>query len=117
MKNVLTYKDFIGRVDFSSEDEVFYGKIEGIEDLVTFEASSVSEMKKAFQDAVEDYLELCKDQGKNPFKSYKGSFNVRINPRTHLMAAREASKKGYSLNQWVEKAINEYLVSEPNRNE
>lgn len=113
MKNRLKYKEFIGSVIYSSDDEVFCGKIEGIDDLVTFEATSVLEMKSAFQEAVEDYLELCKLKNKNPFKSYKGSFNVRINPDTHRKAARVASKKGYSLNQFVEKAIDEYLVSEP----
>ena len=77
MKNVLTYKEFIGSVHFSAADKVFHGKIEGITDLVTFEGRSVAELTKAFHEAVSDYLTLCKETGKEPERSYKGSFNVR----------------------------------------
>ena len=60
MKNVLLYNDFIGSVDFSADDEVFFGKVEGIDDLVSFEGSSVSELKAAFESSVDDYIEFCK---------------------------------------------------------
>ena len=86
MKDILTYKGYIGTVHFSAEDDVFYGKIEGIRDLVSFEGQSVDELKKAFQEAVEDYLEFCKQIGKRPEKSYKGSFNIRISPEIHRQA-------------------------------
>ncbi|HBN85373.1 MAG TPA: toxin-antitoxin system HicB family antitoxin, partial [Clostridiales bacterium] len=55
-----------------TEDEIFYGKIEGINDSVSYEGSSVSELKAAFEEAVEDYLELCNLNGKEPEKMYKG---------------------------------------------
>ena len=103
--NILEYKDFIGSVNYSDEDECFYGKIEGINDLVTFEGSSVKELKKAFKDAVEDYIELCKEQSKEPYKSVKGSFNIRIEPKLHYSAIFTALKKGISLNQFVAEAI------------
>ena len=64
MKDVLRYREYIGTVHFSEDDEVFFGRIEGIDDLVTFEGSSVAEIKKAFEDAVEDYLLLAKEAGK-----------------------------------------------------
>jgi hypothetical protein len=60
MKDVIRYKGYLGSVHFDAEDEVFHGKIEGIQDLVTFEGQSVAELKNAFQEAVEDYLALCK---------------------------------------------------------
>ena len=66
MKDVLTYKEFIGVVHFSSKDDMFYGKIEGVNDLVTFEGKSVSELKNSFKEAVEDYIELCKKVNKEP---------------------------------------------------
>ena len=103
--NILEYKDFIGSVNYSDEDECFYGKIEGINDLVTFEGVSVKELKKAFKDAVEDYLELCKQLKKEPYKSVKGSFNIRIEPKLHYSAIYTALKKGISLNQFVAEAI------------
>lgn len=69
----MTYKDYIATVHFSNEDEVFFGRIEGIGDLVSFEGRSVAELKTAFEDAVEDYIEICQVNGKNPEKAYRGT--------------------------------------------
>jgi predicted HicB family RNase H-like nuclease len=110
MKDVLIYKDFIGSVHFSAEDRVFHGRIEGISDLVTFEAQSVSELISAFHEAVNDYLELCKEAGKEPELPFKGSFNVRIPPVLHRKAAKKAAVMGISLNQLVQKALEEKVA-------
>ena len=103
--NMLKYKDFYGSVDYSASDECFFGKIIGTSDLVTFEGDSVSALKEAFAEAVEDYILLCEESGKEPQKTYKGSFNVRISPDLHREAAVIASSKGLSLNALVEKAL------------
>ncbi len=108
--NYLKYKDFIGTVSFSEKDETFFGKIAGIDDLVTFEGSSVSQLKKAFKEAVEDYLALCRSAAKPAMKSAKGSFNVRIDPQLHLQAAKTAVIRNISLNQFVQEAIQSKLA-------
>ena len=112
MKDILTYKDFIGSVHFSAEDKVFHGKIEGIIDLVTFEGKSVNELENAFHEAVDDYISLCKKAGKEPFKSCKGSFNVRIPYELHIKAVKQATMMGVSLNQLVQKAIEKAVTHE-----
>ncbi|NLI14146.1 type II toxin-antitoxin system HicB family antitoxin [Pelotomaculum propionicicum] len=114
MKDVMFYKDFIGSIHYSTEDEIFFGKIEGIDDLVSFEGSSVEELKASFHEAVEDYLELCKLNQKEPQKAYKGNFNIRISPELHKQAVREATVKGISLNQFVESAIKEKVSASKN---
>ncbi len=111
MKDVLKYKDFTGTVQFSADDEVFHGKIIGIDDLVTFEGQSVEELLNSFHDAVEDYIEICNSIGKSPNKSYKGSFNVRIKPVVHKKAVLKSTELGLSLNQFVEQAIQQKLIS------
>ena len=68
MTDKLKYKDFIDSVHFSADDEAFFGKIDGVNDLVTFEDTTVAKLKKSFREAVEDYLELCKETGKEVFK-------------------------------------------------
>ena len=83
MKDSLKYKDFVASVHFSSEDDVFHGRIEGIDDSITFEGETVKALKKAFEEAVVDYLDVCKQIDKDPHKSYRGSFNVRIKPELH----------------------------------
>lgn len=105
MKNVFPYKGFLGSVYYSPEDECFHGRIEGIEDLVSFEGRSVDELKRSFKDAVEDYIELCRTAGKDLQKSYGGSFNIRISSELHKRAVRKSVSEGISLNQLVRRAI------------
>ena len=105
MKDLLQYKDFIGSVHFSSDDSVFFGKIEGISDLVTFEGDSVKEIKRSFEEAVDDYVLLCEENSRPIQKTYKGSFNIRISPELHRKAVQTSLKRGLSLNQLVHAAI------------
>lgn len=107
--NMLKYKDFLGSVEYSADDECFFGKIIGIADLITFEGDSVKTLKEAFIEAADDYLAVCEQMGKDPRKSYKGSFNIRISPELHKEAAIMANMRGVSLNSLVEKAIYEEI--------
>ena len=83
MKNTLIYKEFIGTVSYSSDDRIFYGKIEGIDDLVTFEGTSVEELESAFKFMIDQHIADCEKEGKPAEKSYKGVFNIRISPKLH----------------------------------
>ncbi len=103
--NVLTYKGFIGSVNYSATDHCFFGKIEGINDLITFEGITVDELEKSFREMVNLHIEDCQREGKPVEKSYKGSFNVRISRELHKKAAQTAIAKGITLNQLVKKAI------------
>ncbi|MBQ9416442.1 MAG: type II toxin-antitoxin system HicB family antitoxin [Clostridia bacterium] len=111
MENTLQYKGFFTNIAYSAEDMVLHGKIEGIDDLVTFESESPLEIEKEFHAAVDDYLEHCKEIGKDPAKTYRGTFNVRIDPKLHRAIAIEAMNKGISLNQAVERAIGQFVNS------
>jgi predicted HicB family RNase H-like nuclease len=104
-KNYLEYQEFHGTVNFSNEDACFYGKIAGINDLITFEGTTVKELQKSFKEAVEDYIGICEAKKRPALKSMKGSFKVRINPELHQKLAVTSLQKGLSLNQFVENAI------------
>ena len=95
--NTLKYKGYIGSVSYSEPDKVFFGKLEGIDDLVNYEGESVSELTAAFHEAVEDYLAFCDDHGVKPEKSYSGTFNVRIAPMTHREIANRAAEAGITI--------------------
>lgn len=110
MNDILQYKDYYASIQFSAADDIFYGKVLGINDLVSFEGSSVKELKKAFHEAVEDYLETCRHIGKEPNKTYKGTFNVRIPTDLHKEAAMFAATNNISLNDFVKTAINYALL-------
>jgi predicted HicB family RNase H-like nuclease len=109
MKDVLTYKGFIGSVHFSAKDRLFFGKIEGIEDLVSFEGSTVDELENGFKYMVDEHIKDCEEEGKPIEKSYKGTFNVRLNPGLHKKAAQFALVNKLTLNQLVQRAIKREL--------
>ena len=111
MKNTMEYKGYVGNVEFSEEDEVFFGKVIGIRSLISYEGATAKELIKDFHDAVDDYLALCKAEGKEPEKAYKGSFNIRISPELHKQAVRCAESNQMSLNSFVEKALKLLVAS------
>ena len=109
MSSLLTYKGYCAKPEYSHEDGILFGKIEGIADLVTFESESAAEIEKEFREAVDDYLETCRALGKEPEKTYKGSFNVRISPEMHKELADYAFRNDMTLNEAVGYAIEDML--------
>lgn len=109
--NTMTYKGYLGSVAYSEKDNVFFGKIEGINGLVNFEGESVKELTDAFHEAVDDYLAYCKDEGIEPDKSYSGVLNVRLAPAIHRKIAMLARQAGQTLNAYIKEAIEEKVES------
>lgn len=103
--NTMNYKGYIGTISFSEKDMVFYGKVEGINGLVNFEGDSVGSLVKAFHEAVESYLEFCREEGIEPQKSYSGNLNVRISPETHCQVATLAKQSGITINAFIRRAV------------
>lgn len=109
MKNMLEYKRYLGSVEFSSEDEIFHGKLEGIRDLVSYEATDVEGLKRAFHEAVDDYLATCEKKTKQPERPFKGTFNVRVRPDLHRRAYIFSTEHKTKLNNVVSEALEQYL--------
>jgi predicted HicB family RNase H-like nuclease len=105
MNNTIEYKGYIGTVNYSSDDKCFYGKIATIDDLITFEADNVDDLEKNFKESVDDYLDTCSAIGRNPQKTYKGSFNLRIDAKLHKNLYHLALKENTSLNALIGKTL------------
>ena len=110
MKNLLEYKGYYGSVEFSNEDETLYGKVLGIKSLISYEGESIKSIKRNFEEAVDGYLDYCKENDIEPEKMYKGSFNIRIAPELHKKLAIYSFASQNSINATVEEAIVEYLA-------
>ena len=105
MNNTMEYKGYLGSVEFSQVDALFYGKVMGVRALISYEGETARELLENFHGAVDDYLALCEAQGVAPEKAYKGSFNVRISPELHKQAIIAATANQMSLNSFVERSI------------
>jgi len=112
MTDLLEYKGYYGSVHYSDEDETLHGRLEFIRDVVTYESRDAKGLKKAFKEAVEDYLDLCAKQGREPDVALKGSFNVRTGRELHRRAMILARRRDTNLNNVVTEALKTYLERE-----
>lgn len=111
-QQLLSYKGYHGTVEVSLKDGILFGKVIGVNSLISYEGHDVTELKKDFQGAIDDYLTLCKENGEEPEKTYTGSFNVRLTPEMHKNLALYAEAHHESLNNTVKEAVKEYLTSD-----
>ena len=110
MNNIMEYKGYVGSVEFSENDGVFYGKVQGIRSLISYEGTNASELVSDFHEAIDEYLELCQEENTSPEIPYKGSLNVRFsNKDLHRKAAIYALTHEQSLNHFIEEAVSEKL--------
>ena len=110
MRNTIEYKGYVGSVEFSEEDGVFFGKVLGIRSLISYEGTNAKDLVKDFHTAIDEYLIICKEDGTKPETAYKGSFNVRFkNAETHRRAAVYAISHEMSLNSFVESCVEKCL--------
>lgn len=65
----MEYKGYRAKYEADEENSMIAGRIAGIPDLVTFESEDVAGIKEEFESAVDDYLEFCKEVGKDPGKT------------------------------------------------
>ncbi len=106
----MEYKGYVGKVEYDEDAQIFSGMVINTRDVITFQGESVGELKKAFEDSVDDYLEWCREEGVSPEKPYSGRLNLRLSPETHKKAAINAKVKGISLNRFIEKAIEDEIL-------
>ena len=105
MSNTMEYKGYLGSVEFSEGDGLFYGKVMGIRSLISYEGETAKELLEDFHGAVDDYLETCVAEGRQPEVAYKGSFNVRISPELHKRLVVYATAHQMSLNSYIEETL------------
>jgi len=105
----LKYKGYAGSVDYSEDDNCLFGKVLGMsKDAITYEGTTIEELRVDFESAVDHYLENCKMNGIEPRKAYSGSLNIRISPEAHSHLAALANTMGVSINHVVKNAIADF---------
>ena len=110
MTNMMKYKGYIGMFSVDTEAGILYGEVVNTRDVITFQGSTVEEIKQSFIDSVEDHLDFCKQRGEQPDKPFSGSFVLRLPPEMHQQAYVKAKEAGISLNEWVKRTIEKQLA-------
>ena len=109
----MNYKNYTAKIDLDEDEGVFCGEVLGIVDVITFQGKTVSQLRKAFRESVDDYLEFCKKRGEEPDKPYSGRFVVRLEPELHRKVSIAAKMSGKSLNQWLVESSISSLEMQP----
>ena len=101
----MTHRGYAARIEYSDEDGCFVGRVAGIQDIITFHGDSVDEIRQAFEEAVDFYLDSCSKSGREPQKPFSGRLTLRLPPELHAYLAIQAEAKGTSLNNLVVDAL------------
>ncbi len=109
MKNAMKYKGYAARVEFDAQDHIFFGRIAGIRDIISFHGETVNELEAAFKEAVDHYLDTCARLGDEPNRPYSGKLTLRIPPSIHAAIATAAETSGKSLNKWVVDTLDQVI--------
>jgi len=106
---MMEYKGYIGKVELDDEVGILYGEVINVRDVITFEGASVEEVRQAFHESVDDYLEFCAARGESPEKPFSGRFVLRLPEELHRKATIQAKLKDKSLNSWVTEILQSVL--------
>ncbi len=109
MKDLMQYKGYYGSVHFDDEELIFYGKIEFIRAVVSYEATDAKGLKKVFQEAVDDYLTTCRKRKIAPEVPFKGSLNIRLGSELHRRVAIAAEHQHLSINKFIVETLHDVL--------
>ncbi len=109
--NTMTFKGYTARIEFDDRDNILVGRLLGIRDLISFHADNIPELRAAFEEAVDDYLETCAKIGKSPERPASGKIMLRVAPEVHGAALLAAQAAGKSLNQWAAEALSKAAMA------
>ena len=104
---MMTYKGYTGKVELDDEVGILFGRVIDITDVITFKGTTVDEIRQAFRDSVDDYLEFCQELGKEPDKPFSGKLPFRTTPERHRKIFLAAKLAGKSINAWMDDTLAE----------
>ena len=102
---MIQHKGYVGVFEFDPSIDAFHGEVMNTRDVITFQGRSVDELRAAMQSSVEDYLDMCAEDGVNPEKPFSGKFQFRGPPELHRRLAEVAKRRGLSMNALVHELL------------
>jgi predicted HicB family RNase H-like nuclease len=102
---MLNYRGYTGHLEIDAEAGIIFGRVLDIRDVVTFKGETVAEIKQAFQESVDDYLDFCQELGQEPDKAFSGKLPFRTTPEHHRKLFLAATKVGKSVNAWMDEVL------------
>jgi predicted HicB family RNase H-like nuclease len=101
----MTYDGYVATIELDEDVGLFHGEVINTRHVLTFQGRTLDELKAAFADTVADYVEWCRERGKQPERPYSGNFTVRISPELHRRIATAAARSGKSVGTLVAETL------------
>ncbi len=98
---MLKHKGYTGDARFDADAGLFHGEVLDTRDVITFQGTTVDELRHAFRQSVDDYLDFCRERGEEPDRPFSGRLMLRLPPELHRYIHIEARREGKSLNRWI----------------
>ena len=109
---MMEYQGYVAKVELDEDGDVFHGEVINLRDVITFEGKSVSELRKAMRESVQDYLAFCEERKEEPEKPFSGRLLVRIDPVLHREIYVRSREEDKSLNGWIAEKLGEAVEGE-----
>lgn len=111
---MLKYKGYTGSVEYSDEDNCLFGKVQGLRGtLISYEGTTIDEIRTDFEGAIDDYLASCESRGITPAKPYSGKLVLRMPSDLHGKVAAAAAAAGTTINDFINKSLYKELSQHP----
>lgn len=101
----MTHDAYVATVELDQDAGLFHGEVINTRDVLTFQGRTLDELQTAFADTIADYIEWCRERGKEPQRPYSGNFTVRLSPELHRRVATAAARSGKSVNGFVAETL------------
>lgn len=101
LMNLMKYKDYYARIEFDPSADTFHGRVVGIQDVIDFYGRTPDELREEFENAIEEYLAWCKEEGTKPEKTWHGKLTIRADEDLRRRVAVVAAARGESVNMWI----------------
>ena len=109
--NMMTLDGYNAKIEYDADLDVFRGEILGLNGGADFYGKNPKELRAEFRKSLQVYLDVCREKGMDPRRSYSGKFNLRISPELHEKLAIVAQAEGKSINAVAQEALQQRVAA------
>ena len=105
MTGTMHYDGYVATHEWDNDHRLFHGIVINTRAVLAFQGQTLDELRTAFADTIADYVEWCRERGKEPERPYSGNFMLRVSPELHRRIATAAARSGKSINGYVAETL------------
>jgi predicted HicB family RNase H-like nuclease len=105
----MKFDDYLAVINYDPDIDMFRGEFVLLSGGADFYAKDIAGLRQEGEKSLKVYLEMCKEEGIEPKKSFSGRFNLRISSELHAQLSARAATANMSLNNWIEQQLDQVV--------